>query len=376
MIRTYKNDATFYNLEIVRFITSKKDVVIVQKRNYQGYFKYQPTKMVLAKKFVLVKPLNGMPTNENFELVQEELPELTEGEFLVEAIYFSPDPYLRLFGGAVNQTMKGLQVGKIIDSKSNKFPIGKYMVGDFGWRTHTIWKDDIPKTNWSSPHLLPFEADDVPLSLGLGILGMPGNTAYFGLLEICQPQPGETVVVTTAGGAVGSHVGQIAKIKGCTVIGVTSSNAKAEWLQTLGFDYVINYKTDNLQTALAKAAPNGIDCYFDNVGGEQSSIIIKQMNVGGRIAVCGAISSYNTQEKEPKATMVQLAFLKSRLRMRGFWVSEFLDKWGEGITENLKWIREGKLKYKETILDGFENLPNALISVLNGENIGKAILKV
>ncbi|KAI4467484.1 prostaglandin reductase [Holotrichia oblita] len=297
-------------------------------------------------------------------------------EYLVEAVFFSVDPYLRLWACEIGQAMIGTQVGKIIASKSSKFPVGKYAVGESGWRTHTIWKDDIARTSWEVPHLLPFDANDAPISLGLGILGMPGNTAYFGFLEICQPQPGETVVITAAAGAVGSVVGQIAKIKGCTVIGITGSDEKAKWLKTLNFDHVINYKTDDLKTALTRAAPNGIDCYFDNVGGEMSSIIIQRMNMNGRIAICGAITAYNDQEDQPKATMVQLSMLSKRLRMRGFHVHEFLDRWDEGITQILKWIKEGKLKYKETVTQGFENLPNALIGMFQGENIGKAVVKV
>ncbi|GJQ76540.1 hypothetical protein Trydic_g2243 [Trypoxylus dichotomus] len=335
--------------------------------------------MVLAKKYIYVKPFDGMPTNENVKIVEEELPELKNGEYLVEAVYLSVDPYMRAYAPnyKIGDTMIGTQVAKIIQSKSSKFPVGKYVVGSFGWRTHSIKEDNIPRTQWRVPYIIDID-DGLPLSLALGILGMPGNTAQLGLLEICKPQSGETVVVSGAAGAVGSTVGQIAKIKGCRVIGIAGSDEKAQWLRSIGFDAVINYKTDDLRKALAEAAPNRVDCYFDNVGGETSSIVLQNMNKFGRIAVCGAISGYlsNDMADYPKATSVQRPMISFQLTMRGFLVDQFFDKWDDAIAQNQQWIKEGKLKYRETVYEGFDNMLNALVGVLKGENTGKAIVKI
>lgn len=204
-------------------------------------------------------------------------------------------PYMAEYKPGV--TMIGGQVAKIIESKHPKYPVGSFMVGNYGWRSHTIFNPD--KDIFERPSYLLPPLGDLPVSLGVGYLGMPGNTAYFGLLELCQPKTGETVVVTGAAGAVGSLVGQIAKIKGCRVVGFAGSDDKCAWLETeLGFDKAINYKNGDMRKALRAAAPNGVDCYFDNVGGELSSIIINQMNEFGRISVCGSISSYNTDVKD------------------------------------------------------------------------------
>lgn len=196
-------------------------------------------------------------------------------------------------------------------------------------------------------------------------------------MNICKPKAGETVVVTGAAGAVGSIVGQIAKIKGCKVIGFAGDDEKVRWLKEEGgFDHVINYKTADNRKALREAAPDGVDCYFDNVGGELSSVILSQMKDYGRIAVCGSISSYNTNVQDwPKVPILQPLFVFKQLSMEGFLVWRYVDQWLEGITALYKWVQEGKIKYQETTTDGFENLPQALIDVLRGKNHGKAIVK-
>lgn len=204
---------------------------------------------------------------------------------------------------------------------------------------------------------------------------MPGNTSYFGLLELCQPKAGETVIITGAAGAVGSLVGQIAKIKGCKVVGLAGSDDKCRWLETeYGFDKAINYKSSNLYKQLKEATPEGIDCFFDNVGGEVSSMVFSRMNDYGRIAVCGAISSYNSDI--PKVPAVQTMFVFKQLKMQGFLVWSWSNRWMEGIAELAKWVQEGKIKYKETVTEGFENTPQAFIEMLRGKNYGKAIVKV
>ncbi|CAG9836166.1 unnamed protein product [Diabrotica balteata] len=212
--------------------------------------------MVKGKRFVLNKVFEGFPKEHDLKVEEYELPSLKDG-----AVYLSVDPYMRAYiseMSVIGNTMMGTQVAKILESKNDKFPPGRYVVGTFGWQTHTISSDERLR-------LVP-DLGGLPPSLCLGVLGMPGNTAYFGFLEICQPKPGETVVVSGAGGAVGSLVGQIAKIKGCTVIGIAGSDEKGKWLtEELGFDHFINYKTANVADELKKVAPNGVDCYFDNV---------------------------------------------------------------------------------------------------------------
>ncbi|KAL7299154.1 hypothetical protein TKK_0007753 [Trichogramma kaykai] len=342
--------------------------------------------MVVGKKFVLVKNFVGEPKAEDVSLQDMELPPVNDGEILIEAEYLSVDPYMRPYSANLppGTTMIGSQVGKIVESKNAAWPVGKRVVGNFGWVSHTVVNPDAPAAEQLlkiKPYLLP-DMGDLPASLALGMLGMPGNTAYFGLLEICKPQAGETLVVSGAAGAVGSHVGQIGKILGLKVIGIAGTDEKCKWLvNELRFNHAINYKTENVEDALRKAAPNGVDCYFDNVGGELSSIVIHQMKDMGRISVCGSISSYNDnlvlgQGNVPKATIIQPAMVFHQLKMEGFIVLRWLNRWQEGIEKNLKWLKEGKLKYKETYTNGFENMFNAFVGMLKGENTGKAIVKV
>ena len=272
--------------------------------------------------------------------------------------------------------MIGLQVGKITESRHSRFPEGAFIVGNFGWRTHTVVDPDAYDA-FHPTYLLP-PLGPLPRSLGVGHLGMPGNTAYFGLLELCDPKEGETVVVSGAAGAVGMMVGQIAKVKGCRVVGFAGSDEKCRWLEEeLGFDRAINYKRGDLSRALQEAAPAGVDCYFDNVGGQLSSTVIYKMNHFGRIAVCGSIASYNVGVRNyPKVHILQPNFVAKQLRMEGFAFNRWRDRWREGIDQLHSWIREGKLKYHETVTEGFENMPRAFIEMLRGENWGKAVVHV
>ncbi|KAK7872298.1 hypothetical protein R5R35_002755 [Gryllus longicercus] len=335
--------------------------------------------MVLAKRFVLLRHFQGEPKLEDFQLVTEELPPLKDGEVLAEAEYLSVDPYMRVYTlrRPPGDTMIGSQVARVVASKAAGWAVGERFVADLGWRTHTVFHPDaVEKTSFLPMFKLP-DLGDLPASLGLGILGMPGNTAYLGFLEICQPKPGETVVVSGAAGAVGSTVGQIAKIKGCRVVGFAGSDDKVKWLkQELGFDAAFNYKTKDIAEALKEGAPKGVDCYFDNVGGELSSIVIHHMNLKGRIAVCGTIATNNADPKNlPKVTVIQRPMITNQLKMEGFTVTQWKSRWMEGIKQNLQWIREGKLKYKETVTEGFDNMPSAFIGLLKGQNTGKAVIK-
>ncbi|CAB3385251.1 Hypothetical predicted protein [Cloeon dipterum] len=273
--------------------------------------------------------------------------------------------------------MVGSQIAKVLESKHKDYKLGDLVMGYFGWQSHSVHHGDEPCSlglDKIKPYVLP-DIQGLSPSLGLGFLGMPGNTAYFGFLEICKPKAGETVVVNAAAGAVGMHVGQIAKIKGCRVIGFAGSDDKVEWLKKeIGFDAAYNYKTVDIDKALAESAPNGVDCYFDNVGGEMSSIVMNRMNHFGRVSVCGAISSYNDAVK-PKATLIQGMVNRSELKIEGFMVYRWEERWLEGIKQNIQWIKEGKLKYQETITNGFEKIPQAFIEMLEGKNFGKAIIK-
>uniref|UniRef100_A0AAR5PKG4 Prostaglandin reductase 1 n=2 Tax=Dendroctonus ponderosae TaxID=77166 RepID=A0AAR5PKG4_DENPD len=332
---------------------------------------------MVAKKYVLVIRSEGFPKSSDFKLVEETLPELKENEYLAEAVFLSVDPYMRAYMPSLepNTTMIGSQVAKIVESKNPDFPVGKYVVGGFGLRSHTIATAETKSELGFNTFLLP-HFNNLPLSLALGVLGMPGNTAYFGLLELCQPKPEDTVVVSAAAGAVGSIVGQIAKIKGCTVIGIAGSNEKGKWLtEELGFDYFINYKTQNVEEELRKAAPKGVDCYFDNVGGDISVTVINQMKPFGRVAICGDISSYNATEPAKIISPIR-SILFNELKVQGFRVSSWNERWLEGIHKNLRWIIDGKLKYRETITEGFDNIFKAFTEMLQGGNIGKASVKV
>ncbi|XP_055584681.1 prostaglandin reductase 1-like [Uranotaenia lowii] len=330
--------------------------------------------VVKARKWLYAKKFEGEPTSANFKLVEEVLPELQDGEFLAQAEFLSVDPYMRPYMRSYEEgtLMIGGQVAKVIDSRNEKYPRGSIVFGQFGWRTHTICNPD-KYNGGSNLYLLP-EFGSLPLSLGLGILGMPGNTAYFGFLELCTPKEGETVVVSGAAGAVGSVVGQIAKIKGCRVIGIAGSDDKCSWLKDLGFDYTINYKTANVAEELKKGAPKGVDCYFDNVGGTITEAVMRQMNLYGRISVCGTISNYSSVPI--KVQDPQTDFVFKQLKMEGFIVTKWSARWVEGLTGLMQWIKEGKLKYQETVTNGFENMPQAFMDMLKGANTGKAVVKV
>jgi len=336
--------------------------------------------MVIAKEFILEKSFSGAPKEDNFKLVEKKLDELKNGEILVEAIWLSVDPYIRAYSNHVSPgtTVMGTQIAKIIQSKNPDYKEGQKVFCSTGWRTHsiinpsTLEKDVMPRF-----YVLP-NFGNLSSSLGLGVLGMPGNTALWGFLNICDPKPGETVVISAAAGAVGSHVGQIAKNLGCYVIGFAGSDHKVKWLkEVLKFDAAFNYKTKDVTAALLEAAPHGVDCYFDNVGGEFSSAVIYRMKTFGRVSVCGSISSYNANPKDlPKVPMLQPAIVFKQLKIEGFIVSRWSDIWQSGIERNLNLIKEGKLIYPEHITQGFENLPQAFMGMLNGDNIGKVLVKV
>uniref|UniRef100_A0A3P9H6L0 Prostaglandin reductase 1 n=1 Tax=Oryzias latipes TaxID=8090 RepID=A0A3P9H6L0_ORYLA len=309
--------------------------------------------MVQAKSWILLKHFDGFPKDSDFEVKVEELPEPRDGEVLLEAVFLSVDPYLR-----------------VIQSKNSAFPVGSHVVSSCGWTTHSIsdGKDLTPlMSDWPK---------DVSLSLALGAIGMPGLTALYGVEEVLDLKAGETLLVNAAAGAVGSVVGQIAKIKGCKVVGSAGSEAKVAFLKELGFDEAFNYKTvSSLEEALRKASPDGYDCFFENVGGHFSTAAIQQMKNFGRIAVCGSISLYN--DTTPQTGPYQhLTMIIKQLKMEGFMQSRWTHKHPESLKRLMAWFKQGKLQCREHVTKGFENMPAAFMGLLKGDNTGKAVVAV
>jgi leukotriene B4 12-hydroxydehydrogenase/15-oxo-prostaglandin 13-reductase len=330
----------------------------------------------INRQFILVARPVGMPKESDFELVDLPLPSLADGQILLRTLFLSVDPYMRsritgirTYADPVNlgQRMVGGTVGQVIESKNSKFRIGGFYEGYWGWQEYFISSGD---------HLRKLDSSMAPVSTAIGVLGMPGMTAYFGLLEICEPKPGETVLVSGAAGAVGSLVGQIAKIVGCRAVGIAGSDEKVAWLlNDLGFDAAFNYKTTpNYVEALKQHCPNGIDCYFDNVGGDITDAVFPVLNSKSRIAVCGQIAQYNSAKPEPGLRNF-IYLLSKQIRAEGFLVFQFTDRYPEGVAQMSKWISEGKLKYREQIVEGFEKTPAAFIGMLRGENTGKMLVK-
>jgi NADPH-dependent curcumin reductase CurA len=264
--------------------------------------------------------------------------------------------------------MVGGVVGQVVESHHPRFAAGEIVEGYFGWQQYAV--SDGVGARKVDPSL-------APISTALGVLGMPGLTAYFGLLEIGKPQPGETVVVSGAAGAVGSLVGQIAKIQGCHVVGIAGTDEKARYVvEELGFDSAFNYKSArNYRAKLKTLCPQGIDVYFDNVGGAITDAVIPLLNVRARLVICGQISQYNLERPEMGPRWLWALIVK-QARAEGFLVFQFADRFEEGIRQMAQWLKEGKLKYRENIIEGLENAPRAFIGMLKGENIGKQLVKV
>lgn len=332
--------------------------------------------MVVGRKWVLKRHFDGEPTADAFDLVEEELPKLKEGEIQIKTQWISVDPYMLPYTKSMTPplTMIGSSVALVEDSRNSKYPKGSSVISYAGWVERAVVNPE------SKMRTMPMCVPAPPLppainpSLLLGACGMPGNTAYFGFLEICQPKAGETVVVSGAAGAVGSLVGQIAKIKGCTVIGYAGTDDKVEWLKELGFDHAFNYKKVSVKESLSQAAPNGVDCYFDNVGGEMSISVMEAMNKFGRVSVCGAISQYAESKNNSRCIMPLCVF--KELKIEGFLVPRWLHRWEEGIKAMAGWVAAGKIKARETVMEGFTNTPNAMVGLFKGTNTGKMIVKV
>ena len=331
---------------------------------------------MLNKEIQFASRPTGMPTLDNFKIVDADVPQLSDGEVFVRTLYISVDPYLRgrMREGRsyvppfeVGQVIQSGVVGKVVESRAPEFQQGDIVTGMLGWRLYNVAK---------TAELRKIDPRVAPVTTALGVLGMPGLTAYFGLLDIGQPKEGETVVVSGAAGAVGMTVCQIAKIKGGRAVGIAGSDEKNQYLTAeLGVDATVNYKNPEMKQALKEACPKGIDVYFDNVGGEVSDAVLPLLNHGARIVICGQISLYNL-DKPDVGPRPQPSLLVNSALMKGFIITEYAARFAEGVMHLAQWLAAGKLKYAETIVEGFENTPQAFIGLFSGENLGKQIVKV
>jgi NADPH-dependent curcumin reductase CurA len=329
------------------------------------------------RQIVLAARPQGFPCDADFQLLETPIGELADGQFLVHTSYLSVDPYMRgrmndvasyADPVAIGQVMVGQCAGRIVKSRHDRFPEGQYVCGMFGWQEYAI-------SNGEGVRRL--DPDVAPISTALHLLGMPGLTAYFGLLDVGQATAGDTVVVSAAAGAVGSVVGQLAKMTGCRVVGVAGSDEKIRYItEELGYDAGFNYNTtDNYHAALKERCPNGIDVYFDNVGGPITDAVFPLLNVSARIAICGQISQYNVREVSQGPRLLWHLIIK-RATVRGFLVLDFANRYREALTQLTQWYREGKLTCRERVAEGIESAPQAFIEMMQGANIGKQLVKI
>lgn len=329
------------------------------------------------RQFRLKTRPTGRIERSNFDFVEQPIPEPGPGEALVRVLYLSLDPTNRIWMSdmdqymppvAIGEVMRGGGVGVVVKSNSVRYKEGDRVSGLTGWQDYCI-ADEGLRAMSVLPKDLP-----VDLPVMLGACGMTGLTAYFGLLELGRPKPGETVVVSAAAGAVGSVVGQIAKIKGCRAVGIAGGPEKCRHLiEDLGFDAAVDYKRDDWREQLAAATPDGIDVNFENVGGEIMEAVMARMNLFSRMPLCGMISGYNSGEPM-RADYSPI--LMRRIEIRGFIVIDFMEKFAEGSMQLAQWVIEGKLKHRETIVEGLENAPVAVNRLFDGQNIGKLVVKV
>lgn len=324
---------------------------------------------------------DGVPEASNFKLVENIIPDLADGQFLVRNSWMSVDPYMRgrmeeyddddsyIGSFQLNQPLTGHAVGTVIESRNDNFPVGTHVNNFMGWREYFLSDGtDIEKLATN---------EDIPLQAYLSVLGLPGSTAYFGLFYVGNVKPGDTVYVSAASGAVGMVVCQLAKSMGCRVVGSAGSQEKLDWLTNeLGIDCAINYKTSNdIQADIMEACPDGIDVYFDNVGGEQLEAVLELMNNFGNIVICGMISNYNTGERQPGPTNLINITVK-RITVKGIIVTDFDEFLPQFYRNMSKLIEEGKISWRETVVEGIENAPEAFIGLFRGNNVGKMLVRL
>ena len=325
--------------------------------------------MPKSREIHLVSRPSGAPAAENFALVEREVGDAADGEVLVENLLMSVDPAMRprlTAGQALDEAMMGGALGRVVQSKTDAFAVGDLVSNRLGFREY--FTSDGKGLNRLTPD------PDLPLTVHMHALGGTGFTAYGGLLHIGQLKDGEQVFVSTAAGAVGSVAAQIAKIKGCYVVGSTGDDAKAAWLKgEVGLDAVINYKTQPIKKALEEATPKGLDVYFDNVGGEHLEAALRRMNTLGRIPVCGFISGYNSGHSNV-GNLSNIIY--SRVMLRGFVAPDFMHLYGDFQRDMAGWLKDGKVKYQETIREGIAAAPEALIGLMAGQNAGKMLVRL
>jgi NADPH-dependent curcumin reductase len=336
--------------------------------------------MTLPKSYrrvVLVRRPPGEPAESDFRVEEVAMPEPKHGEVLVKVAYLSLDPYQRgrmreAAGYAANvglgEVMTGGVVGEVVKSETPRFKVGDIVEESLGWQEYAIG---------GGARMRKVDPSLAPISTANGVLGMPGMTAYFCLLECGQPKPGETIVVSAASGAVGQIVGQIGKLMGCRVIGIAGGAKKCAFVKDeLGFDACLDYKAEkDLDKALLAVCPKGIDVYFDNVGGEISDAVLRNINFHGRVALCGSISQYNATSP-PMGPRLLGTFVGKRVTLRGFIVFDFVERYPTAMRQMGEWIKAGKIKYREDIVDGIDKAPRAFIGMLRGENFGKMLVKM
>ncbi|RDD42115.1 Prostaglandin reductase 1 [Trichoplax sp. H2] len=329
-----------------------------------------------SRQVVIASEFKGAPQPSNFRIDEVDLPAVKDGEVLVQNLFLSVDPYMRAYTQflKVGNTMIGQGVAKVVESKCDAYKTGEIVLARCGWRTHAVVSDLTLLAKCPASYY-----PDISPSLYIGALGMPGLTAYYGLLDICKAKKGETVYVNSAAGAVGSVVGQIAKIKGMRVVGSAGTDEKVAWLKELGFDEAFNYKTAGpIGDVLKKYCPNGIDVFFENVGGEAFAPTLSLMNYYGRIGVCGAIAGYN--DSQPlQAPLFHGQLISKSIKIEGFLVTTLMTRPEElkkALGEMIGWYKEGKLKTRENILDGFDKMPEAFMTMLKGGGHGKFLVKV
>jgi NADPH-dependent curcumin reductase CurA len=328
------------------------------------------------RQFLLAQRPVGLPSRDTFSYVETQVGEPAAGQILVKNEYLSLDPAMRGWMNdaksyippvGIGEVMRALGVGKVVASQNDKFPVGSYVNGALGVQDYFLGE---PKGFYA------VDPNRAPLPLYLSALGMTGMTAYFAFLDVGQPKEGDTVVISGAAGAVGSVVGQIAKIKGCRVIGIAGGKDKCQLLKDeLGFDGVIDYKSEDVVAGLKRECPKGVDVYFDNVGGDILDAVLSRLAFKARIVICGAISQYNNKENV-KGPANYLSLLVNRARMEGFVVMDYASQFADAAKEMGGWMAAGKLKSKEDIVEGLETFPETLLKLFSGENFGKLVLKV
>ena len=320
---------------------------------------------------------SGIPQAEHFEIVDAPVPEPADGQVVVRNLYLSVEPAMRGWVSSVGNysdpvplggVMRAFAVGRIVASRSVGYGVGDVVTGMFGWQEYAVV--DASKIDRR------ITETDLPISTALGVLGLNGLTAYFALLDLGQPKANETVAVSTAAGAVGSCVGQIAKIKGCRTVGIAGGPVKTELCRhEFGYDVAIDYQAGKLDAAIAEACPNGIDVYFDNTAGEISDSVLKNLAVGAREIICGtaSIASWNLQPQGPR---VERHMLVKRARMQGFLLFDYVERYPEGLSALTEWVKAGRVRYREDILEGIDQAPDSIAGLYRGENLGKRLIRI